>query len=136
MIAAAVAPAIEIRSAWPDDQRFVAATMSEQLQRGRHSDANAVVDRVLDSSATRVLVATDHGRIVGWLAYAAIPRVRAVLFVYVRREKRTQGIARALLDAAFPTQRGQWVHGGLNGTSTKSVLQRYSAIAMPLDEII
>lgn len=136
MIAAAPASALTIRPAYPEDQAFVAATMSEQLQRGRCTDANATVDRVLDSDSVRVLIALDGGRIVGWLAYAAIPRVRAVLFVYVRRSSRLQGVARALVDEAWPSRKGQWVHGGLTGTSTKTLLQRHSVVEMPLSDLL
>lgn len=132
---AAVSPPIEIRAAWPEDQAFVAATFAEQLERGHHDKPHAIVDRVLDSSSTRVLIATRHGRIVGWLAYVSVPRVRAVLFVYVRRQERAVGVARQLVDAAFP-RAGQWVHGGLRGGSTKSLLQRFSAIEMPLEDLI
>ena len=136
MIEAAPARAIAIRPGRADDQAFVAATMSEQLARGHHDDANALVDRILDSESTRVLVAIENGRIIGWLAYAAIPRVRPVLFLYVRRNDRLQGVARSLVDAAWPKRSGQYVHAGLRGGSTKSVLQRFSAIEMPLDELI
>ena len=136
MIQAAPARAIAIRPGRADDQAFVAATMSEQLARGHHDDANALVDRILDSESTRVLVAIENGRIVGWLAYAAIPRVRALLFLYVRRNDRMQGVARSLVDTAWPKRSGQYVHAGLRGGSTKSVLQRFSAIEMPLDELI
>lgn len=154
MIAAAVPSALDIRPARADDQAFVAATFAEQLSRGNHRDANQVVDRVLDSPQTRVLVACDGGRIVGWLAYSAIPRVRAVLFVYVRRAARERGVARDLVDAAWPEyapephvkggqlsvavndRRGAWVHGGLRGGSTRELLARYSAVEMPLEDLL
>lgn len=136
MIAAAPSQALTIRPARADDQAFVAATFAEQLERGHHQDANAIVDRVLDSDATRVLVATENGRIVGWLAYAAIPRVRAVLFMYVRRQARTRGVARELVDAAWPTGLGAWVHGGLRGGSTRALLGRFPAHGMDLSELL
>lgn len=138
MIAAARTSSLTIRPARADDQAFVAATFAEQLQRGHHQDANAVVDRVLDSSLTRVLVAVSGGqrRIVGWLAYANIPRVRALLFVYVRRQARTQGVARELVDSAWPARTGAWVHGGLRGGSTRALLQRFPALAMGLEELL
>jgi len=129
------APSLSIRPACADDQAFVAATFAEQLERGRHQKPNAIVDRVLDSDRTRVLVALDGGRIAGWLAYAAIPRVRAVLFLYVRRQYRTGGVARELCDAAW-LKPAPWVHGGLRGTSTASLLQRYPATAMELEELL
>lgn len=133
----AVAPrALSIRPAWPEDQAFVAATWAEQLSRGHHADANATVDRILDAPSTRILVACDGRRIVGWLAYAAIPRVRAVLFAYVRRNDRLQGVARELVDAAWPSGIGTWVHAGLRGGSTKALLQRYPATEVPLSELL
>ena len=136
MIAAAVVSALDIRPACAGDQAFVAATFAEQLSRGHHSDANQIVDRVLDSTQTRVLVACDGGRILGWLAYSAIPRVRAVLFVYVRRQARNQGVARELADAAWPSGTGTWVHGGLRGGSTRELLERFTALAMPIEDLI
>lgn len=136
MIAAAPSRALTIRPARAEDQAFVAATFAEQLSRGNHDAPNAIVDRVLDADATRVLVATENGRIVGWLAYAAIPRVRAVLFAYVRRQARGEGVARELCDAAWPAGVGAWVHAGLCGGSTRSVLERFPATEMNLDELL
>lgn len=153
MIAAArLGASVTVRKAWPEDQAFVAKTFAEQLARGNNaliftstnhvtsahcSKENAVVDRVLDSETTRVLVACDvDGRIAGWLCYAAIPRVRAVLFVYVRNKQRLGGVARALVDAAWPSSTRPWVHGGLRGGSTKSLLQRFAATEMDLTELL
>jgi hypothetical protein len=128
--------AISIRSAGPTDHAFVAATFAEQLSRCHHADANTIVDRVLDADTTRVLVAIENHRIVGWLAYAAIPRVRAVLFAYVRRPNRERGVARELTSAAWPRRTGSWVHAGLRGGSTKSLLQRFVTLEMPLEELL
>lgn len=135
MIAAAP-PTLSIRPACAGDQAFVASTFAKQLIRSDHSDANQIVDRVLDSSQTRVIVACDGGRILGWLAYSAIPRVRAVLFVYVRRQARNQGVARELADAAWPDGRGSWVHGGLRGGSTRELLERFTTLEMDLGELL
>lgn len=136
MIDATPLRAVLIRPADRTDQSFVAATFAEQLSRGHHADANGAVDRVLDSPTTRVLVALEHGRIVGWLAYAAIPRVRAVLFAYVRRPNRRQGIAHGLAAAAWPSGTGSWVHAGLRGGSTKTLLEQFSAIEMDLGDLL
>lgn len=139
MIDAAPARAITIRSAGPTDQAYVGATMAEQLSRGgrnRQHDSNATVDRVLDADTTRVIVAVEDGRIIGWLAYAAIPRVRAVLFMYVRNKHRQQGVARRLVDAAWPKRTGAWIHGGLHGGSTKMLLERFATTEMPLEELL
>lgn len=138
MIDVAPPGTVSIRPARPEDQAFVAATFVEQLARGHCKDANLVVDRVLDSETTRVLVAIDPatGRITGWLAYAAIPRVRAVLFVYVRSKSRLQGVAHELAAAAWSSSTRPWVHAGLCGGSTKSLLQRFAATEMDLSELI
>jgi len=138
VIAAAPARAVvTVRPAGPDDQAFVAATFVEQLTRCQHRDANQIVDRVLDATSTRVLVATDgDGRIVGWLAYVAIPKVRAVLFAYVRNKRRLQGVGRDLADAAWPRRSGAWVHAGLRGGSTHGLLRRFSATEMSLEELL
>lgn len=135
MISAALERSLEIRPALPEDQAFVSATFAEQLSRGGAHDANAIVDRVIDSDATRILIALEHGRIVGWLAYAAIPRVRAVLFVYVRKNNRLGGIAHELASVAWP-RGGAWVHAGLRGSSTKSVLQKFQATQMSLEDLL
>ncbi len=128
---------ITVRPAAAADQAYVAATFAEQLSRGvRGTGANATVDRVLDSSAARVLVAIEAGRIVGWLAYAAIPRVRAVLYAYVRKPARGAGVARALANAAWPSGSGSWVHAGFRGGSIESLLARYNAVEIPLDELL
>ena len=132
MIAAHAAPILEIRPGQPEDQAFVSATFAEQLSRGGAHDANAIVDRVIDSDSTRILIALEHGRIVGWLAYAAIPRVRAVLFIYVRKNNRLGGVARDLASAAWPRNTGAWVHAGLKGSSTKSILQKFQATQVDL----
>lgn len=141
MIDLAPERAIVVRPARPDDQAFVTATMSEQLARAGSKDANAIVDRVASSDAVRVLVAIDPDRppgrdCVGWLVFAPIPRVRAVLFVYVRRGNRNRGIAQTLVNAAWPKRSGQWVHAGLVGGSTRSLLQRFNAVEMPLSDLL
>lgn len=114
----------------------MSATFAEQLSRGGCRDANATVDRIIDSDATRILIALEQGRIVGWLAYAAIPRVRAVLFLYVRRPNRLGGVAHSLCDTAWPRSTGAWVHAGLRGSSTKALLQRFPATLVSLDDLL
>jgi len=135
VIAAEQRASVDVRPALPEDQAFVGATFAEQLSRGGHSDANALVDRILDAESTRVLIALERGRIVGWLAYAAIPKVRAVLFIYVRRNNRLYGVARSLVDAAWPRAHS-WVHAGLRGGSTKTLLQRFQATQMSLEDLL
>lgn len=136
MIDAAPA-ALEIRAAWPQDQAFVAATFREQLaRRSSYRDADRVVDRILDSQRTNILLAVDGKRLAGWLAYVEIPRVRAVLFAYVRKEYRGHGVARQLVDTAWPRRTGQWVHAGLAGGSTAKLLERFPSTEVDLGELI
>ena len=139
MTAAALAApvALEIRKAWPDDQAFVAATFREQLaRRSSYRDADRIVDRILDSERTHVLLAVKGKRLVGWLAYVEIPRVRAVLFAYVRKEHRGEGIARLLTDTAWPKKSGQWVTAGLAGGSSSKLMERFAPTEVDLGELI
>lgn len=137
MIAAAASPALSIRPARADDQAFVAATLVEQLSRGgMRRQANSIADRVFDSTLTRVLVATEGGRIIGWLAYAAIPRVRCVLFAYVRKQHRGQGVARELVDTAWPERTGAWVTTGLSGGDTAGLTERFKPTSVGLEEVL
>ena len=131
---------VSIRTAWPEDQAFVADVLSDQLRRANHKDATALTNRILDSASTRILIATRDRRIIGWLAYAAIPRIRAVLFAYVRKDDRGQGVGRSLLNAAFPSRKGQVVYAGLTGgmskTATNLLLHHYAALQMNLEDLI
>lgn len=153
------APAIVIRAAQPSDQAYVSATLADQLQRasqGSYDTVNDVVNRIFDSPRTRVAIAEEGRRIVGWLAYAAIPKVRALLFVYVRREERNRGIARRLAHAVWAKSTGAYVHPGLRGRKVPllrdgvavldgrgtaldlidALKQRHSAIEMKLEEML
>jgi len=133
---AASSPTVTVRPAWPEDQAFVGSTFAEQLERGGHKNGNRIADRVLNSDRVRVLIATDaDGRIVGWLAYVPMPRVRAVVFGYVRNKLRLQGIARELARAAWP-KGGAWVHGGLRGASTKGLLGQFKATEVKLEDLL
>ena len=135
---------IDIRAAWPSDQAFVASTMREQLCR-RHGDiigmqfkrADILIDRILDSERTRVLVACDGKRIIGWLAYVEIPRVRALLFAYVRKDDREQGVAARLAAQAWPRATGKWVYpGGIQGYSAASLLRKFDVAEVDLEELL
>ena len=131
------APGLAIREARPDDASFVAATFGEQLSRGRHHDAHDIVNRVLDSRRTRILVgADDTHRLVGWLIYVPTPRVRTLVFAYVRAKQRMSGIAREMAAQAWPGKSGAWVHAGLRGGSTSSLLRRFAATEVPLEEML
>lgn len=126
-----------IREARPDDAAFVAATFSEQLSRGRHHDAHEIVNRVLDSKRVKVLVSVeDNYRLNGWLIYVPTPRVRALVFAYVRNKQRLNGLGRAMAAQAWPDREGRWVHAGLRGGSTSSLLRRFPSTEVLLEEML
>ena len=89
--------------------------------------ANEVVDRVLDSSIVRLLVAGDANntdRIAGWIAYVPsdlFVHGRIVVYVYTRDQYRRHGVAKALIVAAFPTSRTKFFHM-FNGPDLKNLL--------------
>lgn len=126
-----------IREARPDDAAFVAATFADQLSRGRHHDANHIVDKVLDSRRVKALVAVGDGhRLSGWLIYVPTPRVRALVFAYVRHKQRLTGVGRSLAAHAWPDREGRWVHAGLRGGSTSSLLRRFPSTEVSLEELL
>ena len=140
----------EVRKGWPEDQAFVAKTMAAQLARFTFSNnatrnnaicarSNATVDRILNSTRVRVLVATpkDNGtRIAGFLVYVPTPRVRTIVFAFVRAEHLRAGVCTMMTREAFKHD-GVIVHGGLRGYASKEIMKRFaSAIEMPLDELI
>lgn len=84
---------MNIRPAIATDQAYVAATWV----RNSRAD-NSLVDRLLDDARTRILIAEEHDRIIGWLAYCARPRV--LEYCYVRAPRRRERIASRLLEAA------------------------------------
>jgi len=131
---------IDIRTAWPEDQAWVASTFREQLVRGQPAASYAmvdrIVDRVLDSSRTHVLMATRGRRLIGWLAYVEMPRVRALLFCYVRKDDRGAGVARMLADQAWPRRNGNWVWSGLRGGSSSRLVDKFKPIEMGIEELL
>ena len=111
-----------IRPARPSDQAFVASTWAFTLcDGGEHCGGNHrraddpqrtrscntsrnIVDRMLDHSSVRILVAaqpTDSDRIIGWLAYSPAAKARLLHMVYVREHERRKGIAWRLYDHAW-----------------------------------
>ncbi len=95
------------RPARSTDQAFVSnswcsAVLGPSDQWGRRGIAmNHVIDALLDDERTRVLIAcesADEGKIVGWCAHARVPGARVLEFVLVRRQRRGEGIATALLE--------------------------------------
>lgn len=101
-----VPPPYELRAPVAADKAYVCATMTRALADTRrlHGDlgrAGQLVDRILDDSRSRLLVASELGgqqRILGWTLYADKPaRPRIVHFVYSRRKG--MGVGTALLRA-------------------------------------
>jgi len=99
------------------DQGFVAKTwatslVSMQTDRSTPSHVwrelfapvNKTIDGILDDTArTRLKIACDAQRtddVFGWLCYAPMKAARLLHYVYVRKRRRGQGIARALMAAA------------------------------------
>jgi len=118
----------------PDDRRYVASTWgwSSGL-------SSTTIDRVLDHPFTRVLVVErDPEHILGWLAIAALPSIRLLHYLYVRREARGVGVARKMIDAAWPANRSlaaPFIYT-VPGPATKQLLARFSATRMHLDEAL
>ena len=85
------------------DQSYVASTWAHSLRstgRAGVGKPDALIDRMLDNSAVKVMLAvepSDDERILGWIAYTAMPRAIIVHYVYVRDKVRGRGIAHALL---------------------------------------
>lgn len=118
-----------VRRAAADDQRFIASTwwrnmLGDQRAPRVRRRLNAQIDRVLDDSSTRALVAVnEQDRILGWIVYATTPSMRVVHYVYVRDEHRGSGIARRLIDAAWPGSDARLVMTMI-GPDTKSFIAR------------
>jgi GNAT superfamily N-acetyltransferase len=94
---------VSLRIGRSTDQSYVANSWASSLGGEFDRAKNAVIDRLLDDPRTRVIVAceeTDTDRILGWVAYARIPGARVVEFVLVRKQRRGEGIARAMLEQA------------------------------------
>jgi len=134
-----------IRPARPSDQAFVASTWAFTLcDGGEHCGGNHrraddpqrtrscntsrnIVDRMLDHSSVRILVAaqpTDSDRIIGWLAYSPAAKARLLHMVYVREHERRQGIAEMLVEHAWPHRR----HSGSMGSECECATCRPTPI--------
>lgn len=69
----------------------------------RGAKLNTLVERLLDDSRTKVLVACaphDEDAIVGWIAYAHAPGLHVIEYMHVRQQRRREGIARAMVRRA------------------------------------
>jgi len=89
---------IGIRPAKASDQAYVATSWHR-----RCGEKANLVDWALDRRGARVLVACpvdNQDRIEGWLCYEHQPAAQLVHQVYVRAERRRQGIATRMLQNA------------------------------------
>jgi GNAT superfamily N-acetyltransferase len=132
---------VYIRRPRPTDQSYIAATWVSSLIQVRgntKSESNAIVDRMLDDPAVRLLLAVEPGSIdtiLGWICYTPMPRAQVLHYVYVRDKLRGRGIARALHDKAWSVDTGKLVHT-LRGPDADSLLKRFPAIHLPITEFL
>jgi GNAT superfamily N-acetyltransferase len=135
---------VYIRRPRPTDQSYIAATWVSSLIQVRgntKSESNAIVDRMLDDPAVRLLLAVEPGSIdtiLGWICYTPMPRAQVLHYVYVRDKLRGRGIARALHDKAWaqshPTSRLVYT---MRGPDADRLLDRWpQAIQLPVTEFL
>lgn len=133
-----------IRGPVADDQRFIAATFYRSVlgnnrapRRRRH--LNDQIDRILDDKSTRCLIAasaSNADKILGWILYSSAPIARICHYLYVRDEERGKGIARRLIDQAWPTSQARFI-ATMRGPHTQRFLDRVdSSVFVPLEEFL
>lgn len=135
---------VVIRDPRASDQRFIAATWFRSMtsvgsrDKHRRQTLNAQIDRVLDDKQTRCLVAcsaTDSDRIFGWILFSSAPIARVLHYAYVRDDERRKGIARRLIQQAWPTSQARLVVT-MRGPDTREFMARHSASYVPLEEYL
>lgn len=133
---------IYIRRPRPTDQSYIASTWVNSLIQVRgntKSESNALVDRMLDDPAVRLLLAVEPSSmdtILGWLCYTPMPSSRIVHYVYVRDKLRLRGIASALYRKAWPVDKGKLVYT-LSGPDADALHKRWpDAIHMQITEFL
>jgi len=132
-----------IRAACAEDQSYIASTLMHSIRTPRglpmpKRDSNAVVDYLLDAKGVRLLVAcNEDGKIVGWLCWSPLTATRLVHYVYVRKDWRQRGIAKALMSGAhLDDERSSLVYT-LKGLSADWLLDLYPhAVYVPIQEAI
>lgn len=132
-----------LRNVRSTDQGFVASGFAKQLvSRGiGRTEANTLVDYVLDSRFVSIMVAADPDntdRIVGWIVYVPQTvawRRRVVVYVYTRDKYRGMGVAAALFARAFPNGGGKIMHTFV-GPDAGTLLQRYPSQYVPINELL
>ena len=135
----------EIRAAHPTDQAFIANSWASTLLGPRSGwtstglRVNAQIDTLLDDKRTKLLVACDpqsHDTIWGWLAFARVPGARVIEFVFVRRQRRLEGIASALLDAGELTGAGPPVCSLFNTRDWKQFRSTFTATPIEVSDFL
>lgn len=129
-----------IRRPRPTDQGFIASTWVDSMtsrRAGERSQANHMVDRLLDDPAVRILIAAEPTRtdvILGWIAYTPLPASRVIHYAYVRDRMRHRGIARKLLEEAFGQAMGVCrIMLTMTGPDTESLACKYPSAIMMMD---
>lgn len=134
---------VTIRDCVLGDQRFIAATMYHSVlgrnrAPSRRRRINEQIDRILDDRTTRALVACalgDSDRILGWILYSSAPIARVLHYVYVRDEERSKGIARRLVQAAWPDSNARFVLT-VKGPDTRAFMERRDVSFVPVEEFL
>lgn len=107
------------------------------------SEANTLVDRMLDDAQVKLLVAHEPGQpetIVGWIAYTPMPRTMVLHYAYVRDRARRRGVAETLwMEARTQGERlglGKIVYT-MRGPDADALLTSHpSAIYLPIEQFL
>lgn len=135
---------VAIRAPLATDQAYISSTcwrsvLGNNRAPSRRRRINDQIDRILDSKDTRCLVACeqrDQDRILGWILYSSAPVARVLHYAYVRDDERLKGIARRLVQQAWPTSSARMVLT-LKGPSTRSIMESKRDISfVPLEEYL
>lgn len=135
---------VTIRDVTRDDQHYICETWFRSVMthgnrcRSRRNEVNEQIDRILDDSSTRALIAcdlADQDRIVGWIVYSTAPIARVLHYAYVRKQEREKGIARRLVQAAWPTSNARFVVT-MKGPDTRSIMEKKRASFVPVEEFL
>lgn len=144
--ACSIPSGFEIREPRETDQGYIASTWLRNLRTSEEHarsprgtffhELGAMVDRVLDRSDTRCLVAAevaDTDRMWGWIVWTPIPNAPALHYVYTRREHRLAGVAGALMSEAKIA--APFVYT-LAGPDVSIITARYGGVFYSLKEFL
>jgi GNAT superfamily N-acetyltransferase len=133
-----------IRGPVESDQRYIASTfwrsvLGNNRAPHRRRRLNDQIDRILDDKSTRCLIAcsvTNVDKILGWILYSAAPIARVCHYAYVREEERGKGIARRLVDQAWPTSQARFILTMRGPATSRFMEQRRDVSYVPLEEYL